>query len=255
MSALHQELSKLIAAKPSKTNWLKICKHLDQWPEALLADAFDLIDADPRWHLDVNPKGGWEMPVRYTPTHWAKALLQGRAPSGFPSARQLQYHASKVTDAGLDRILATEALAGITHLYLGSCHLTDAAAHALARHAAALPALTKLVLGDNAIRADGLRALLATPLAGQLVMLQLYSTQIGDGGVDALCATPLPALTHLTLSFSDTTQAALERLLHADTLPALTKLAITADDADDAPAKLKASDVGHAHLRAAILTS
>ena len=247
------ELAKLLKKAPSQPNWRKVCEHLDAWPGPDLRDALAAVNAEaPRWEVDTNKRGGWELPARYTPQAWAKRLLHGDAPPAFAVARLLQLHNVKVTDDGLARLLATGALGAITHLYLGSCYLDGAALGHLARHADQLRALTHLVLTDNALAAGGLADLLAPPLAARLVALDLSYTPLDRRDLAVLLAVPLPALRRLTLSFIDATGDEVAALFEARTLPALTRLEVATRDAPALADALRARGAGQPHLLAAL---
>jgi hypothetical protein len=216
-----EDLDKLLKKAPNKANWKKVCELLDVWPAGLMGEALEQIEAEAaRWDVDTNNSEVWPMPARYTPAAWTKRLLAGDAPAGFGAVRFLQYHAAKVQDAGLERILKTGALGQITHLYLGSCRLGADALPLLARHHEQLGALTHLVMTDNKLDQTGLEALIASPLAQRLITLNLSSCSFSS--VEPLISAPLPALRVLDLGCCDLTAAHEAALRMA--LPQLTHL-------------------------------
>lgn len=252
MSSL-DALSALLRKTPNKANWKKVCDALDAWPSWNVDSALAAVEAEAaRWDVDTNKHGGWPLPARYTPLAWAKALMAGEVAQGLPAARLFQLHDVKVTDDGLEAMLRAGALGSVTHLYLGGCRLGEAALALLTAHVDQLGALTHLVLTDNALAPDGLGALLATPLAERLELLDLTHTPLDDRAVDALLTTPLPALRQLDLLFTGASAEALTELLHADTLPALTTLLVATQDRQRLSHELAAAGEGHPHLLRAL---
>jgi hypothetical protein len=253
MTTQLEELQILLKKTPSHPNWRKVCELIDRWPQATLSEAISAIDAQAaRWDVDTNKSGGWEMPARYTPQSWAKRLLAGDVPQGFSVARLFQQHSAKLLDTGLERLLKTGALGAITHLYLGSCSLGAGALALLADHQSQLGALTHLILTNNSLAPDGLAALLATPLARRLVMLDISQTSLDARSFKALLATPLPALRYLDLSYIEVSSKEIAAIVETDTLPQLTTLRVPTTDAQKPNEALRARGVGHPHLLAAL---
>lgn len=104
-------------------------------------------------------------------------------------ARRLVLSSNPIGDAGLRALLKAGALANVEDLWLSSCNLTDASAHALAE--ASLPKLRGLWIDSNALTDEGVTTLIRAPLFAQLEGVSLYRFGMGEGPKALLAGHPL----------------------------------------------------------------
>lgn len=104
-------------------------------------------------------------------------------------ARRLHLASNPMSDAGLLALLKAGALDSVEDLWLSSCGLTDASAHALAE--ASLPKLRGLWIDSNAMTDEGIATLIRAPLFAQLHGVSLYRFGIGDRTKALLAGHPL----------------------------------------------------------------
>lgn len=104
-------------------------------------------------------------------------------------ARRLVLSSNPIGDAGLRALLEAGALANVEDLWLSSCDLTDASAHALAE--ASLPKLRGLWIDSNALTDEGIMTLIRAPLFAQLEGVSLHRSGMGEGPKALLAGHPL----------------------------------------------------------------
>ncbi len=104
-------------------------------------------------------------------------------------ARRLHLSCNPMRDAGLLALLKAGALDCVEDLWISSCELTDASAHALAE--ASLPKLRGLWIDSNAMTDEGIATLIRAPLFAQLHGVSLYKFGMSDSTKALLAGHPL----------------------------------------------------------------
>ncbi len=142
--------------------------------------------------------------------------------------RELRLWQARVADAGFKALCDSPHLNELRSLHVPNGSLTIHAARAFAE-AKGLPAVTDLNLGGtNRIGPDGTLILAASPKAGQLRKLNLWSNGIADYGVEAICNQKhIDKLTHLDVSGNLLTNRAAVALAAAAHLKTLEELHLT----------------------------
>ena len=247
------EVSALLAQRPSRPTWEKVCAVLDRTPAEELDAALKAIDAGlATWPDDLNDGSMWPLPPRQASTSWAKKrIAAGKpAPDAWSAITFLQLHDHRFGKKGSAPLFANPALATLTHLYLAQCGLGPAGLQHLldSPHTGQL---THLVLGGNGLGEGCAAKLLPHALGQQLHMLDIGRNQLGAQDLDALLTTPMPALRILLFDYTDLPKDQLARVLHADTLPALQALTL-GTHGSDLDLDLARSAEGHPHIKRAL---
>lgn len=243
-----EQITALLAQKPSRAVWQKICGVLYTAPGDALDAPLAAVEAGlATWPDDLNEGHLWPLPPRQALREWAESIAKGRGPSRtWAVVTFLQLHNHFFGAEGSAALFANPALATLTHLYLAQCHLgpIDLARLLDSPHTGAL---THLVLSGNGLGEGCAAKLLPHTLGQQLHMLDIGDNRLGASDLDALLTTPMPKLHRLCLTPERLGRARLEDLLDADTLPAITVLSIRG-----VTLELARTARGHDHIKRAL---
>jgi len=213
-------LRELLAARPSRDVWHRLCALLDAWPDRLdLSIALDYASE----HLK-----SWPDRLRVAPAAWWRPVAERDADQPrLTLVRALELSAEVEVDAPLLTLARCPQLSDLLILKLSHCELLDDAtlADLLSEPNLAdleelwidgidltwdhlnhwediktVPALLTLALVNDALEDDAIEALCGIDALASLVRLDLSSNHIGDEGARALARCPhLSALRQLVL--------------------------------------------------------
>ena len=143
------------------------------------------------------------------------------------NVRGLDLDMSSLTDENVQSVTQCPYLGALKHLDLSSNRISALGFRAVA-NAKQLPALCSLrVFGNSQVNADGMRAIVDSPLAERLEQLELNFHQFGDEPVRILAAAPrLKKLCTLDLSDNNITDAGAKALTEAKNLEGLQRLTL-----------------------------
>jgi hypothetical protein len=251
-SQFANEVSALLAQRPSRPTWEKVCDVLDRTPADELSAALYAVDAGlASWPDDLNDGHMWPMPPRQASKRWAKSIAQGMpAPPAWSAITFLDLLDQRFDKKGAAPLFSNPAISTLTHLNLAQCDLRDAGLQQMldSPHTGAL---THLVIGGNWLGQGSAAKLLPHTLGRQLYMLDIGRNQLGAHDLDALLTTSLPLLSALYFDHSACSIEQLTPILHADTLTALRTLTLGTFN-DDIDLTLARSPEGHPHIKRAL---
>lgn len=143
------------------------------------------------------------------------------------TVRGLNFRMSSLDYKDVERIVACPYLKALRHLDLSTNQIRTTSI-ALVANCDTLPSLTSLTIDANQqVNAEGMRAIVDSPLAERLEHLELSFHHFGDEPVKILAAAPrLTKLITLDLSDNDLTDAGAKALAEAKNLDGLQRLTL-----------------------------